>query len=1486
MLLRLLCAVLMIGVMAGPVHAVTLFSDTFDNYGDEAATVSALQSRYGCSYSSPSPFAVTTNEQAVSTAQVFSGPFSIRQRYTGSQYANPPQGGGSCSYDFLGFDGSLRKDIWITWYHRFDGNFKTGGDESDPLLVRSVATKGLYMYMKSLSTGQENGWVFHYFYGGTQLTLSAQGIKDARGPASGGFQPVPYDTENMWHNVQGYSQPKGRWVCYEANYRLNDPGVANGQYLLYAQDMTLGGPSMLLASYTNREFLGATPSDRMPSDARWFRFRFYRQDGLGDMWYDNVRVDTTRVGCSGAPPPSDTTPPAQVAGLSSPSKTAGSISYTWTANTESDLQQYTIQGCTGAACTNFGTVGTRPAGQNNFTWTGLAANTLYRLRVAAQDTSNNVGTFSSIVDVTTNAATTLPTVTNFTTTATGGTITYTGTPTDFRIAFGGTNGDGTFWNSQIIRTLEQVLGGALSFNWPATTNWACAHARDAVAAEDPIEYRCNSVTPAAPGATPTGTYLRKLSSNPRWLTLDGSTAIYRVGISGGNNCTASYCGLQDIVRSDLNNLITSTTIIDTFDGTASDIGTSWTGGYTNTVALTKNSGVVYESVDPGNGVESRNELLFGDQFAQVTLGTWTGAGFSYMRPYVRMSDPGGASNGYACAAILNGGGQTSRIERVANDVSTVLTSENAITWATGNIVRCRAIGDTIYLDRSTDSGATWVNLLSATDATYQTGRVGLMMNTQTTASNGSATEFRAGPIVADYVTMLDDVVAEGGNWVRYWTLEQTNWCSDATCAASDYLHLPFTQLPWQWTGTTRTDTSTGTNIVVGVYDLADLNQSFFDRVSQRIDAALARGITPIITMFSGGHLMYGLPTSWNAGFSHPFYSGNNINGISCDTNANEACEEAHSLADVNITNAQKAYINRLVQTVGNRAVILEVSNEDQTDSTDWQNMVMEQVRTAETLYGTDPHIIFQSGWGNTTNYPAGFASSAHLFSNSRNDAVSPLCTSDGVDWDLNPTANDGTKLIFYDSDHTGNADSCGTWTSIVPWKLFTRGIYSIFLSERESAGVQTAIKTAMAQTNLYSTKINLATAYPETGTSIFSTGYGLFTGTNSTTPNCSEYIMLMPSDGSSTINLAACSAGATFNVTYLNLTSGAESSGGTTTGGASRAFNPAGSDPMVVLLELDSVTDVTAPVIINCTTSPAGVLPAGTTSVTVSCTTDENATVKMDSDPDIAYASHDTTFSTTGTTAHSQSVGSLSDGTSYTRYVRASDGTNATTSDYVVSWSVAADAVSTIPADVTNLRGTLDYSAGTILWQWDAVSGAASYLLEISLGDVFLTAVESSANSGTTYTQSNLTVGTYTARIKAINGANEQSANWAGSVPVVTELPPTVTGVAVSSNLSSQVVLSFTAPSQSSLVSIVERSPTGCTDWTSLGAGPTNGFTDNTVSANTLYCYRVKFSNPVFGGTSASWSDTVQVTTPAVASGALISGRRPVPFGQPRAPRN
>ena len=237
MMLRLLCAVLMIGAFAGPAKGANLFSEDFES------SLATLQAKYECSYSFPTPF-TDGAAQDWDTAQKFAGTYALKQTYLGSQYANPPAPQGHC---LKRLSNETYSEIWITWYHRFGTGFITGGENPDPRLFNSQATKGLYMYMWSPTKQQENGWVFHYFYGGKQLTLSAQGIKDA--------PEGPYGTQNIWQNVAPYEQPVNQWVCYEANFKLNTPGMADGHYILYSTNMSTGGATTLRASHTGREFI-------------------------------------------------------------------------------------------------------------------------------------------------------------------------------------------------------------------------------------------------------------------------------------------------------------------------------------------------------------------------------------------------------------------------------------------------------------------------------------------------------------------------------------------------------------------------------------------------------------------------------------------------------------------------------------------------------------------------------------------------------------------------------------------------------------------------------------------------------------------------------------------------------------------------------------------------------------------------------------------------------------------------------------------------------------------------------------------------------------------------------------------------------------------------------------------------------------------------------------------------------------------------------
>ncbi len=126
-----------------------------------------------------------------------------------------------------------------------------------------------------------------------------------------------------------------------------------------------------------------------------------------------------------------------------------------------------------------------------------------------------------------------------------------------------------------------------------------------------------------------------------------------------------------------------------------------------------------------------------------------------------------------------------------------------------------------------------------------------------------------------------------------------------------------------------------------------------------------------------------------------------------------------------------------------------------------------------------------------------------------------------------------------------------------------------------------------------------------------------------------------------------------------------------------------------------TIPDTTPPTLSN--GSPASTLTSGTTQTTLSVTTDENATCKYSTTPNTDYSSMAKTFTTTGGTSHSTTITGLSDGNSYTYYVRCEDSANnANATDYKISFSVAlalSTAVSSDTAADTATATTTDNDA-------------------------------------------------------------------------------------------------------------------------------------------------------------------------------------------------
>jgi len=98
--------------------------------------------------------------------------------------------------------------------------------------------------------------------------------------------------------------------------------------------------------------------------------------------------------------------------------------------------------------------------------------------------------------------------------------------------------------------------------------------------------------------------------------------------------------------------------------------------------------------------------------------------------------------------------------------------------------------------------------------------------------------------------------------------------------------------------------------------------------------------------------------------------------------------------------------------------------------------------------------------------------------------------------------------------------------------------------------------------------------------------------------------------------------------------------------------------------------DTTPPVRSN--GQPSGTLAAGTTQATLSLTTNESATCKYSKVAGTSYASMPSIFSTTGGTSHSTTVTGLTNGSSYSYYIKCIDaGGNANSDDFTISFGIA-----------------------------------------------------------------------------------------------------------------------------------------------------------------------------------------------------------------------
>jgi hypothetical protein len=388
----------------------------------------------------------------------------------------------------------------------------------------------------------------------------------------------------------------------------------------------------------------------------------------------------------------------------------------------------------------------------------------------------------------------------------------------------------------------------------------------------------------------------------------------------------------------------------------------------------------------------------------------------------------------------------------------------------------------------------------------------------------------------DYEAYLEWMVEYNHNFFRLWAWELTTWDTSAV-REEDAMNHCVAPHPW-----VREDEKIAID-GKPKFNLDRLNDAYFERLQERVEAAHDKGIYASIMLFEGWGLQF-TPDAWA---NHPFNSENNSNGIDGDSDGNGQGLEIHTLTDPDILLVQKAYVRRVIDTVnGFDNVLYEISNENHPESTEWQYAMIRYIKAYEE---TKPK---QHPVGMTFQYKGG--SNADLLA-SPADWISPN-NEDGYRED--PPAADGSKVIITDTDHLWGIGGNTAWV----WKSFLRGLNPIFmdpydasvLSQRLDEGTLTSIRANMGYALDLSQRVDLASMKPRAD--LASSNYCL-------ADEGEAYIVFVPSGEELTLKLP----NGEYSMSWLDTGSGQETE--TTSlsilGGSHSFHAPYISDAIIVL---------------------------------------------------------------------------------------------------------------------------------------------------------------------------------------------------------------------------------------------------------------------------------------------------------------------------------
>ena len=439
----------------------------------------------------------------------------------------------------------------------------------------------------------------------------------------------------------------------------------------------------------------------------------------------------------------------------------------------------------------------------------------------------------------------------------------------------------------------------------------------------------------------------------------------------------------------------------------------------------------------------------------------------------------------------------------------------------------------------------------------------------------------------DYKAYLSFLNERGHNFIRLWRWEQFK-----SQAAGGSYHLCMAPQPWQRTGPGMAKDGKPK------FDLSKFDQTFFDRLRERVIAAGNAGIYVAVMLFDGWALHLSPPPDHVEG--HPFFAANNVNGVGI----NSIVDYQALPLDKRVRELQEAYIKKVVDTVQDLPnVIYEVANESSGggtigkefaemlgfkevpnwgNSTEWQYWVIDVLKNYEREKRYVAHPI-----GITMQFPVAdqtkvndplYLSRADWISPGYDDEIfrgggHPMAPgSPPSRWYDSPPAADGKKVVISDTDHYAPGKGDALWA----WKSFLRGHHPILMDFGiidvvhpldQSLGIPPyelyePARHAMGDTRRYADRMSLIHVTPRGD--LASTGYALVN------PG-SEYLVLQPSESGE--SFAVTLEAGSYEVEWFNINSRTTVKApvlANVPGGSQRFSPPGAGSSWALYLELSS----------------------------------------------------------------------------------------------------------------------------------------------------------------------------------------------------------------------------------------------------------------------------------------------------------------------------